>query len=265
MLLTIFTPTYNRAYSLERLYKSLVTQSLKDFEWLVVDDGSTDNTEELINKFVSDNKVKICYFKQENGGKHRAINRGAAMAQGDYFLIVDSDDYLTSDAVESIKREWIKVCTRSDISGICFRKINYSTNEIIGKAFPKDKLFATTFDIYYNWKIRGDKAEVFRTSLIRKNPFPEISGERFMTETYVWNKIAGHRKSMLYCINQGIYMCDYLPDGLTANFKCLLRNNPKGYIKYYSSLLGNAVIWRHPIDILKISIRLCQSIYYCLL
>ena len=108
MLLTIFTPTYNRAYSLERLYKSLVTQSLKDFEWLVVDDGSTDNTEELINKFVSDNKVKICYFKQENGGKHRAINRGAAMAQGDYFLIVDSDDYLTSDAVESIKREWIK-------------------------------------------------------------------------------------------------------------------------------------------------------------
>lgn len=265
MILTIFTPTYNRAYTLERLYNSLLHQSSKDFEWLIVDDGSTDNTKELINRFILENKIEINYIWQENGGKHRAINRGVDMALGDYFMIVDSDDYLTYDAVESVMRELKKISTRNDVSGICFRKVNYSTGVIIGRAFPENASFATTFDIIYNWKIREDKAEVFRTKLLHGNPFPEISGERFMTEAYVWNKVAGKRNSMLYCVNQGIYMCDYLPDGLTANFKNLLKDNPKGFIKYYSSLLGYLVVWRHPIEIAKMAIRLCQCFYYSLL
>jgi glycosyltransferase involved in cell wall biosynthesis len=103
-MITIFTPTYNRAYSLRRLYDSLCKQTSNDFEWLVVDDGSTDDTENLINSFIADGKVDIRYFKQANGGKHRAINFGVREARGELFFIVDSDDQVTPDAVE-----WIEI------------------------------------------------------------------------------------------------------------------------------------------------------------
>lgn len=259
-MITIFTPTYNRAYILPKLYESLCAQTSKNFEWIVVNDGSKDETLDLLEKWNRDGQLNMRYSTQINSGKHVAINNGVKMAKGDLFFIVDSDDYLTEDAIESIAREWAKVNENNDIAGICFRKINYSTGEVIGEPFPKKAQYATTFEIHYKWRIHGDKAEIFRTKLLRQNPFPEIDGEFFMTEAYIWNKIAGCKK--LYCVNKGIYMCEYLKDGLTSNFMRLLKNNPKGYIKYYHSLYKYRIVWSHPIDIIKITIRLLQSYYF---
>ena len=261
---TVFTPTYNRAYILPKLYKSLCEQTVNNFEWVIVDDGSADDTSGLVKQWMEEGKVEIHYSVQTNGGKHRAINRGVKSAQGELFLIVDSDDYLTRDAVEVIDSEWAKVSYRKDIVGMCFRKVNYVTGQTICKAFPKDKAFATTVEICYKWKVSGDKAEVFRTDVMRANPFPEIEGENFLTEAYVWHKIAGKRTAMLYCVDRGVYMCDYLPDGLTAHFMKLLRENPKGYIRYYTSLYRYRIVWLRPMVLVKISVRLLQSVFYCL-
>lgn len=264
-MLTIFTPTYNRAYTLPRLYESLCVQTCKDFEWIVVDDGSTDETASLYDQWQKEGILNIQYILQANGGKHRAINKGVKFASGDLFFIVDSDDYLTDDAVERIEQKWAEVRGRNDMSGLCFRKVNYTTGSVIGKPFPQTEgPYATTFEIHYKWGIHGDKAEVFRTELIREHPFPEIEGERFMTEAYIWNKIAGRQDAKLYCVESGIYMCNYLEDGLTSNFKKLLRNNPKGYIRYYTSLYCYGIVWMHPVDLVKITIRLLQSCFYCL-
>ena len=105
MKITVFTPTYNRAYIIENLYRSLQRQTVKDFEWLVIDDGSTDNTQELFDKWISEeNAFPIRYYKQRNGGKCRAINRALDLAQGELFFTVDSDDYLTKDALEKVMR-----------------------------------------------------------------------------------------------------------------------------------------------------------------
>ena len=100
--ITIFTPTYNRDYIIINLYKSLLIQTLKDFEWLIIDDGSTDNTELLVSSFIKDNKINIRYIKQQNGGKHRAINKALEEAKGELFFIVDSDDQLVDNAIERI-------------------------------------------------------------------------------------------------------------------------------------------------------------------
>lgn len=262
-MLTIFTPTYNRAYILPKLYASLCSQTCKEFEWVVVDDGSTDETTHLVNQWQRDGMLNINYIVQANGGKHRAINNGVRYASGELFFIVDSDDYLTDDAVERIEQKWSEVRGRKDISGLCFRRVNYTTGTVIGKPFPQtEEPYATTFEIHYKWGIQGDKAEVFRTDLVRQNPFPEIAGERFMTEAYIWNQIAGRQDAKLYCVEAGIYMCNYLEDGLTANFKKLLRNNPQGYIRYYWSLFKYSIIWNHPIDLAKITVRLLQSYFY---
>ena len=108
--------------------------------------------------------------------------------------------------------------------------------------------------------IYGDKAEVFRTELLRSNLFPEIDNEKFFTEAYIWNKVTDSHK--LYLVNKGIYICEYLDDGLTRNFNNILRKNPRGYILYYKSLFSYPIVWGSPIDIVKISIRLIQSYFY---
>lgn len=262
-MVTIFTPTYNRAYILPKLYESLCSQTSSQFEWIVVDDGSEDNTLNLLENWSQEQKLNMRYYIQENGGKHRAINNAINKANGELFFIVDSDDYLTCDAVESIYNYYNKIRNKSEIGGICFRKINKCNNTIIGPLFPKKCLCASSLEIHYKMHIYGDKAEVFRTELLRSNLFPEIDNEKFFTEAYIWNKVTDSHK--LYLVNKGIYICEYLDDGLTRNFNNILRKNPRGYITYYKSLYHYPIVWTSPIDILKISVRLVQCYFYKLL
>lgn len=234
-IVTVFTPTYNRAYTLSTLYRSLCSQSSNDFEWLIVDDGSTDSTKDLVSSFLKEKILDIQYVYQDNGGKQRAINRGVCLAHGELFFIVDSDDYLTQDAVLSIITLFGKMSDVQSFAGFCFRRIDVKTGRILGSPFPDFKFDATSLELAYTLSFNMDKAEVFFTSVLRRFPFPEIEGEKFVPEALVWFRIA-NQGLKLRCINQGIYCCEYLPDGYTKNFLINLKQNRKGFCLFYKEL-----------------------------
>ena len=225
ILCTICTPTYNRAYILKNLYQSLLKQTNKNFEWIIVDDGSTDDTKLLVDKFLEDNTINISYFYKENGGKHRAVNFGIDKAKGKYFAIVDSDDWLTSDAVDKICRGFQEVNSNNSFCGVSFNK-GYSESEIVGETFVGEYIDATSIE-RNKYNILGDKFEVFKTKILKDNKFPEIEGENFLSEIILWTRIA-YQGYKIRWYNDIIYICDYLPDGLTRNNDEILRKNYRG-------------------------------------
>lgn len=223
--ITIFTPTYNRRNLIDNLYQSLLTQSQKNFEWLIVDDGSTDDTESYFSKLQSKlQPFPIRYIKQENGGKHRAINRGVQNANGDLFFIVDSDDSLLPNAIEKIN-QWTATldCTHkwAGISGLK----GFSKQKNVGQHNSKIFIDAKNTE-RHKYHLEGDKAEVYFTNILKKYPFPEISGENFISEEIVWNAIA-RDDYYLRWFNEIIYICSYLEGGLTKD-KSKNERNPQG-------------------------------------
>lgn len=242
---TVMTPTYNRGHLLKRLYDSLVNQTNKDFEWIIVDDGSIDNTQEIVNEFIKDKKsFPIKYFYQKNGGKHRAVNNGIVHASGKVFAIVDSDDYLTKDAIAKIRvcfDEVEHLTGDRKFGGIAMLK-GYDTTHITGKTFKGYYVDAKSTE-RRKYNIDGDKFEVFYTSILKENKFPEINGENFMTEAILWNRIA-HIGYYLRWYNDIIYICEYLPNGLSDAREKLIEKNPKGYAMYIKELVsfGNITI-----------------------
>lgn len=238
MRITVFTPTYNRGYIIGNLYKSLKRQTFKEFEWIVVDDGSVDNTEELFAEILkNNNEFSIKYIKTVNGGKHRAINRGVKIASGELFFIVDSDDYLPDDSLEKIDtiEKSIERVNKIEFAGVC--GLRYHTNgTMTGTTFDGDILDATSLE-RGTYGISGDKAEVFYTRILERYPFPEYENEKFMTECVVWDKIAYAGLKLRY-FNENVYYCEYLADGLTANKRKVFFESPKGYGLYiYQSVL----------------------------
>lgn len=230
-MLTIFTPTYNRAYIIDKLYLSLCNQTCSDFEWLIVDDGSTDNTEDLISKYIAENKIKIRYRKQANGGKHRAINYGLNLAKGELFFIVDSDDHLSEDAVEWITKTAEPIRDDENFAGLSGIRVTPS-GEKIGGGLDFGIIDSDAINIRLKHHISGDLAEVYKTKILRQYPFPTFDKEKFCPEALVWNRIA-QKYSLRYC-HKGIYICEYLPDGLTAKITNLRRKSPKASMTYYS-------------------------------
>lgn len=234
MKITVFTPTYNRGYIIENLYKSLQRQTFKDFEWLVVDDGSTDNTKELFDKWKKeDNKFNIRYYKKENGGKHRAINYALDKARGELFFTVDSDDYLTNDALEKINKWESELDKNKKFAGIV-ANIGHSENETINNLFKEEHLDLDLLQRYtYNENgkkvLDGERAYIFYTDIHRLYKYPEFDGENFMTEAVVWNRMANDGYIMRY-FNDIIWIFEYLEDGLTKAGNKLFLNNPQGYI-----------------------------------
>lgn len=229
---TIFTPTYNRKELLKRLYQSLLIQNKKNFEWVIVDDGSSDDTESYINSIIKECKeFKINYIKQENGGKHRAINLGLDLSKGIVFAIVDSDDYLTEDATEKIENAFIEILNNNEkkFAGVAFQK-GYNNNQGIGTTFNGEYVDATSLE-RDKLNIRGDKFEVFYTNILREHRFPEFSEEKFLTEAVVWNRIAANGYNLRW-YNDIIYICEYLPGGLTDSTSKLINSSPKGFILY---------------------------------
>lgn len=227
-MITVLTPTYNRGYCLENLYNSLRNQSDKDFEWIVVDDGSTDDTGKKVTIWAGDTKdFSIRYFKQKNGGKHRAVNYGVTLAIGDYTFIVDSDDRLTEDCIFKING-WIEeIDSDSSFAGVSGVK-GRSKDSIIG-SFPSDKYYIDASNIERaRLGLLGDKAEVYRTNILRSYPFPEFEGERFLPENVVWDEIA-HDGYKLRWYRDVIYICEYLEDGLTKNSNSFIKKSFNGY------------------------------------
>lgn len=231
-MISVFTPAYNRAYRLPDLYRSLCSQTSRDFEWVIVDDGSTDNTSALVREWEAEAQFPIRYFSQSNGGKHRAINRGVREAAGELFFIVDSDDRLSPAAIETINRRWQTVKEDSSIGGVSGIRVSPDGAKIGGGNF--DLIISDFLNIRYKEHITGDMAEVIRTDVMRQFPFPEIPGEKFCPEALVWNRIAQKYK-MLYAYD-GIYICEYLPDGLTAKITKVRMMSPIASMTHYSEL-----------------------------
>lgn len=231
---TVFTPAYNRSELMLRLYESLCMQQVKNFEWVIVDDGSTDKTEEIFAQ-LTDPEFRIIYKKVSNGGKHRAINHGLSIASGKVFAIVDSDDYLTSDATRRIEEYFSSIeFENKKFAGVAAQKC-YNHLDAVGTTFKGEFVDATSLE-RSRYNINGDKFEIFYTDVLKANPFPEIDGEKFLSEAVVWNRIAAQG----YCIrwyNDKLYICDYLEGGLTDGREKCFEKSPKGYLLYINELV----------------------------
>ncbi|MCI8409556.1 MAG: glycosyltransferase family 2 protein [Lachnospiraceae bacterium] len=223
-MLTILTPTYNRGVQLKNLYESLKRQTNKNFIWYVVDDGSTDDTKYVIGECQQESHVIIWYDKKKNGGKHTALNYGIKRIETALTMIVDSDDLLTPDAVETICNDWLENCEQN-ICGMNYLR-GYSGFEVIGKKWPNDEQIANSITLTCNKGIIGDKAEVFVTDILKEYPFPEIPGEKFFSESYVWLGIA--RKYDMFMRNKIIYITEYLDGGLSKSGRNMQLNSPVG-------------------------------------
>ena len=232
-LITVFTPIYNRLDLLLRLYNSLRTQTFKDFEWLIVDDGSKDNIKEVVESLIDEGYLNIKFIQQKNGGKHRAINAGVAIAEGELFFILDSDDILPENALELVAKNFETIkddFTFAGVSGID----RYHDGNIVGSGLPLKVIDCNSIDIRYKYHVEGDLKEVFRTSVMKEFPFPEIDGERFCPEVLVWNRIA--QKYKLRYFNKVIYQVEYLYGGLTSAIIKNRMNSPVASMMCYAEM-----------------------------
>lgn len=226
MFLSILTPTYNRESTLQRLWASLEQQSFKDFEWLIVDDGSIDGTHAFVDDIRARSDLNIRYLYKQNGGKHTALNLGVEHAQGKLTFIVDSDDWLTSDAVAQIRKIYDRYKDHKEICGYSFLR-KFPDGEINGDLFEQDYYEASYIEARVNSSdTHADKAEVYFTHVLREFPFPEFPDEKFLGEDVVWMRIA--RNYRMIHINKAIYIGDYLSDGLTSNRRSNNIKSPQG-------------------------------------
>ena len=222
---TVFTPTYNRAYILGDLYHSLQRQTCMDFEWLIVDDGSADDTKALVASWQGEkNPFPIRYIYQENGGKCRAINRGLKEADGRLFFTVDSDDYLTDDAIEKVIRWDGELPADGHFCGYVGNR-GITPTQTPNRLFPGGYLDGTALDRYD--QVDGERAFVFYTEIHRKYLYPEFPGEKFLTEAVTWDLMAHDGYKMRF-YNDIIWIWEYKDDGLTrAGYRVFLEN-PQG-------------------------------------
>lgn len=212
--ITVFTPTYNRGYIIENLYRSLKEQTFKDFEWLIVDDGSNDDTKNLINKFIDEGVLNINYIVQKNGGKHSAMNTGAENAKGELFFTVDSDDRLVEDALETVSKIWNGIDDKKNISGIMGLCIHQNGN-IIGTTIPEDKKVSRMIDLYLKYGVKGDKSVIITTEIMKKFKFPVKEDVKFLPENLILHKIS--KNYNIVTVNKPMIVREYLEDGLTKN------------------------------------------------
>ena len=229
--ITLFTPTYNRAYILDRLYRSVQRQRFRDFEWLIIDDGSTDNTEELVRSWTAENNdFPIRYYKVPNGGKSRAINRALDLAQGELFFTMDSDDYLTDDALQKVDA-WEKSLPKDGKFCGVAGNLGTSLCETPNKPLPEPFVDADALQRYPQpgkALIDGERAFVFYTAVHRQYPYPEFEGENFITEAVAWNRMA-HDGYQVRFFNDIIWVYAYQEDGLTRSGSSVFLKNPRGY------------------------------------
>lgn len=238
--LSIHTATYNRGYIIEQAYKSLQNQTCHDFEWVVTDDGSTDNTSELFEKWIKEEKrFKIIYNKIEKGGIPRALNYGLKVVSGDYFFMLDSDDYLVPNAVEKIKIKIKEIDNIKDIVAVGVAKC-FPNGEYIKGVAPKVNVNTQYIDATnlerYKYDLDADMAEAYKVDIIRKFPFKVWDGETYAPEQLCFDEMAINGYKVRWYKDK-LYICDYLPDGQTKGSWNLLKNNPMGYAMMYNHKL----------------------------
>lgn len=222
--LTVFTPAYNRAHTIERCYKSLLRQTSKDFKWVIVDDGSKDNTRELVEGWMKENLIPIEYYYKKNGGMHTAHNEAYRHINTELAVCIDSDDYMTDDGVELIISRWRKYGSEK-YAGMIGLDI-FEDGYVVGTCFPKGLKECKTYDLARKYGVVCDKKYVYRPEVIKKYlPYPEIEGERYGTVNWLY-QVIDHDYDML-CSNDRYCVVEYQPDGLSVNTFNQIKQSPR--------------------------------------
>lgn len=224
--LTLFTPTYNRKEKLEQCYRRLCKQSNKEFIWLIIDDGSTDQTEDIIEEWKKEDIIKIEYIKQKNGGKYKAVNTGIINCKTELFAFCDSDDYYLPTTIDKFLSIWENIKEDQSIAGIVARRGNVD-GEILGKKINIKEQKINFDKLIKKYKFYGDTCRMYRTNVLKKTLYPEID-EKFIPENVMFSKI--DYQYDIYFINEAFSISEYLEGGYTKNYKELLNNNPNGYL-----------------------------------
>lgn len=250
---TILTPSYNRAHTLPRVFESLQKQTFKDFEWLVIDDGSTDNTKSLVEEFKQKADFKIRYYNQENQHKFLTFFRGIDLAEGKYFSPLDSDDALPADSMAILVNTWESISDSQNIvfvSTLCEDQFGNT----VGDPFPKDPFICSIFDMRYKYKIKGDKWGMGKTEIYKKMKlnFGDLAGKGFIPEgvfQFQFDKLGLH-----YCINKvtRIYFRDKNDEQSLAN-QFYDKKNAFGLAENYKAFLNtySSKIWSNPMPIIR--------------
>ncbi|SHI35503.1 glycosyltransferase family 2 protein [Aquimarina spongiae] len=225
--ITVFTPTYNRAYCLDQCYQSLIRQTNQDFLWLIIDDGSSDNTEELVNSWIAENKIAIQYHFQENLGMHGGHNAAYRLIETELNVCIDSDDFMPDDAIEKILENWEKIKGKDNFAGLVGLDAN-TKGDIIGTKIPDHLTETRLYDLYHKHGVLGDKKLVFRTEVVKKYPpYPIFEGERFVPLGYLYQLIDQDYK--LLPVNEVFCIVEYLTDGSSMNMLKQYRRHPNGF------------------------------------
>jgi glycosyltransferase involved in cell wall biosynthesis len=233
---TVLTPTYERAATLPRVFASLCEQANADFEWLVVDDGSTDGTEALVTGWAAVAPFPVRYVRQPNGGKPSAVNRGVTEARGEFTAVLDSDDACVPRALETLARVWdeIPASERHRFSGVSVLAAT-PDGRVVGTPFPSERVDAHPHELSLRHGVRGEKWGMHRTELLRAALYPVTPGERWMPEAVMWNRLG--RRYLVRHANVALRIYEPSADGITARIRQLMLRNPTGVALYYRELL----------------------------
>lgn len=224
MFITVLSPAYNKGKTIRRLYESLLCQTSYNFEWIVINDGSTDNTDDIVKEFDT-TLFPIRYVNKGNEGLGATFNLGASIAKGDLLFRVDPDDFLKQDAIESIEQKWHLIENRNDICALVFLSV-YENEKLVGYHPFKEDTISDFFEYREVFNAKGDRAEVVKTYVLKDNPYPVFPGERICIEGLMWATIADKYKA--YYINRPIYYREYNEESITAMGDRMYWRSPTG-------------------------------------
>jgi glycosyltransferase involved in cell wall biosynthesis len=252
---TVFTPTFNRAHTLHRVFESLRAQTIRDFEWLVVDDGSTDDTTELVGGLARRDDFPIRYLRQPHAGKHIAFNLAVREAHGELIAPLDSDDELLPRSLERIREIWRAIpegqrAGFSGIGGLC----RDQHGVMIGDRFPTTPFDTTLSELVYRHRIRGEKWGVTRTEVFRQYPFPEVAGTQFVPEGLIGLQMSKvYQRRYVNEVFRIYYRCEYQEPGKNLSKRASLWSNASGRLPYDQWVLNSEIrhFWRSPFPFIK--------------
>lgn len=230
MRVTVFTPTYNRAHLLHRVYGSLADQTFKDFEWLIIDDGSTDETETVVSEFAARSDLRIRYYKQANKGKAASINEALALAQGVFFLVFDSDDWCTDNALERFLNAWDEIDQPEEYCAVSALK-GYSRTTVVGETYNRMSKFGESYLDRFSRQVRGDKWEFIRTAIHRNHLYDLAAGERYQAPEYAWLGMALSYKTVF--LDEVLGVVEYQADGISRNNLTHRMQSPRSTYQFY--------------------------------
>lgn len=254
--ITVFTPAYNRRKLLRRTFESLQNQTDTNFRWLIIDDGSQDDTQKEVELMMAESKFDITYIFQQNGGKHRAHNTAVRNCGTKYMLILDSDDSLVENAISNLNEKTKLIRDKEHIAGIIGNRINRIDNSVIGTPMP-DIHYASGNELYQKYGLKGDTLRLYKTEILKKYLFPEIAGEKFIPENVVFDQI--DQKYKLLVIKELLYVGEYQDSGYSNNIYKIHLDNPIGYALSLRSSAESAVTLKMKIGYLILYSIWCKK------